>query len=145
MDKSFKVKEGMIAKEAYGMKLRENYTCPLELVHDIVKGKWKTILIFQLQYGKCSFSELLHRITGISQKMLLEQLRELREFGLVDKHSYNGYPLKVEYFLTPPGEKLLSAILIMQEIGIDYMVEHDMIDVLKEKGIDYEFCVCTKK
>ncbi len=44
-------------------------------------------------------------ITGISQKMLLEQLHEMQEFGLVDKKTYEGYPLKVEYFLTERGKK----------------------------------------
>ncbi len=44
--------------------------------------------------------------------------------------------MKAEYFLTrPQGEKLLSALQIMQEIGIDYMVEHGMQDSLIEKGI----------
>lgn len=119
------------------MKIRENYTCPLELVHDIIKGKWKTIIIFRLRNGICSFSELHHSIVGISQKMLLEQLHELKEFGLVDKNSYDGFPLRVEYYLTERGEKMLSAIRIMQEIGIEYMVEHDMTDFLDEKGICY--------
>ena len=112
------------------MKLRESYTCPLELVHDMIKGKWKTIIIFQLRNGKCSFSELHHSIAGITQKMLLEQLRELKHFGLIDKKMYDGYPLKVEYFLTRQGEKMLSAIKIMQEIGIDYMVGHGMTEIL---------------
>ena len=120
------------------MKLRESYTCPLELVHDMIKGKWKTIIIFQLRNGKCSFSELHHSIAGITQKMLLEQLRELKHFGLIDKKMYDGYPLKVEYFLTRQGEKMLSAIKIMQEIGIDYMVGHGMTEILDEKGICYE-------
>lgn len=106
------------------MKLRESYTCPLELVHDMIKGKWKTIIIFQLRNGKCSFSELHHSIAGITQKMLLEQLRELKHFGLIDKKMYDGYPLKVEYFLTRQGEKMLSAIKIMQEIGIDLSLIH---------------------
>lgn len=116
------------------MKLREIYTCPLELVHDIIKGKWKTIIIFQLRNGKCSFSELQHSITP---KMLLEQLHELKHFGLVDKKTYEGYPLKVDYFLTERGVKMLTAIRIMQEIGIDYMVEHDMTEILDKKGISY--------
>lgn len=120
------------------IKLREKYTCPLELVHDIIKGKWKTIIIFQLRNGTCSFSELLHNIESITQKMLLEQLHELQQFGLVDKKSYDGYPLKVEYFLTNKGEKMLSAVKIMQEIGITYMVEHGMTEFLDKKGISYE-------
>lgn len=119
------------------MKLRKNYTCPLELVHDIIKGKWKTIIIFQLRNGKCSFSKLLHSIEGITQKMLLEQLHELKHFGLIDKESYDGYPLKVNYFLTTQGEKMLSAVKIMQEIGIDYMSEHGMTEFLDKKGISH--------
>lgn len=119
------------------MKLREHYTCPLELVHDMIRGKWKTIIIFQLRNGKQSFSKLLHSINGITQKMLLEQLHELKTFGLIDKRSYDGYPLKVEYFLTSQGEKMLSAIKIMQEIGIDYMVEHEQTEMLIQKGIPY--------
>ena len=74
------------------MKLRENYTCPLELVHDMIRGKWKTIIIFQLRKGKCSFSELHRGIEGITQKMLLEQLNELKQFELVTKKTFEGYP-----------------------------------------------------
>lgn len=107
------------------MKIRQDYTCPLELVHDMVKGKWKTIIIFQLRDGKCSFSKLRHDIQGISEKMLLEQLKELQQFGMVEKKSYEGFPLKVEYFLTKRGEKMLSAIWIMQEIGVEYMEDSE--------------------
>ncbi|MEO2640132.1 winged helix-turn-helix transcriptional regulator, partial [Enterocloster clostridioformis] len=85
----------------------------------------------------CSFSGLLHSIEGISQKMLLEQLNELKQFGLVEKKSYAGYPLKVTYFLTTMGLKMLSAIEIMQGIGIEYMVKHGMSEILDEKGICY--------
>lgn len=127
------------------MKLRQNYTCPLELVHDITRGKWKTIIIFQLRNGACSFSDLHHTINGISEKMLLEQLNELKQFGMVDKNSYDGFPLKVEYFLTARDEKMLSAIKIMQEIGVEYMVEHGMTDILDKKGICYEPLLYTKK
>jgi DNA-binding HxlR family transcriptional regulator len=119
------------------LKIRSEFTCPLELVHDMVKGKWKLIIIFNLRKGSCSFSGLLHSIEGISQKMLLEQLKELKQFGLVGKKSYAGYPLKVEYFLTDMGLKMLSAIEIMQGIGIEYMVKHGMSEILDEKGICY--------
>lgn len=126
------------------MQLRTEYTCPLELVHDMIKGKWKTIIIFQLRNGTCSFSKLHRTITGISQKMLLEQLGELKLFGLIDKYTYPGYPLKVDYFLTEQGLKMLSAIQIMQEVGITYMMEHGMTEVLEQKGICYTD-QCTKK
>ena len=120
------------------MEIRTSYTCPLEIVHDIIKGKWKTIILFQLKYGNTTLTKLEHDIAGINQKMLLQQLKELQEFGLVGKQSFDGYPLHVEYFLTPDkGRKILQAIDIMQEIGIEYMVEHGMTDVLDQKGIPY--------
>ncbi len=120
------------------MKIREDYTCPLEIVHDIIKGKWKSIIIFQLQYGPTSLSKLEHAIAGINQKMLLLQLRELQDFGIVAKNTYEGYPLRVEYYLTEGrGLKILSAILILQRIGVEYLVEHGMTEVLDRKGITY--------
>lgn len=105
------------------MKIREEYTCPLEITHDILKGKWKTVILWQLKFhGKTSLSQLEKDIKGISQKMLLEQLNELREYGLVDKIQYEGYPLKVEYFLTEEkGEKIIEALAIMQDVGQEYL------------------------
>ena len=105
------------------MKLRKECTCPLEITHDILKGKWKTIILWQLKHnGKTSLSQLEKDIKGISQKMLLEQLKELREFGLVDKIQYEGYPLKVEYFLTVGrGHRIIKALEIMQQVGQEYL------------------------
>lgn len=120
------------------MKIRDEYTCPLEVAHDIIKGKWKSIILWQLKNGPVSLSGLEHGISGISQKMLLEQLKELRDFGIIDKRNSNGYPLHVEYFLTEyRGEKIIPALDILQSIGVDYMVEHGMTAFLDEKGIIY--------
>ena len=98
------------------MKTRINFTCPLELTHDITKGKWKPIILWQLGKSACSLSNLTNDIKGISQKMLLEQLKELQEYSLVGKKEFSGYPLKVEYYITDRGLKMLEAIKIMQEI-----------------------------
>lgn len=127
------------------MKIRGNYTCPLEIVHDFVKGKWKTILIFQLRHGARTFSELKHGIEGISEKMLLQQLKELQAFGIINKTSYEGYPLHVEYFLTDRGTQLLEAVLIMQDIGVAYMIEHGQKELLEQKGIVCPDLILTKK
>ena len=118
------------------MKIRDDYTCPLEIVHDIIKGKWKTIILYQIKDGPKGLSELEHEIEGITQKMLLEQLRELIQFGLVEKKIFEGYPLRVEYSITERrGRKMIEAITIMQMIGIDYMLEKGMSGTLIAKGI----------
>lgn len=107
------------------MKIRKEYTCPLEIVHDIIKGKWKTVILYQLKYyGVASLADLEKSIKGINQKMLLQQLNELKEFGLVDKKKFEGYPLRVEYFLTEDrGKKIIEALEIMQEVGKIYLEE----------------------
>lgn len=76
------------------MKLRENYTCPVELVHDMIKGKWKSIILWSLRNGNVSFSTMKKDIKGISEKMLIEQLKELSEYGFVDKVTYEGVSTK---------------------------------------------------
>lgn len=126
------------------MKIRENYTCPLEFVHDLIRGKWKTIIVFKLRNGSMSLSELENAIEGISQKMLLQHLKELQTYDIVRKKSFEGYPLKVAYSLSPErGQKILESIRIMQEVGIEIMVEKGDFEVLDKKGIDYS-CFTSK-
>lgn len=75
-------------------------------------------------------------IEGITQKMLLEQLKELTDYGFVEKKSYEGYPLHVEYSLTNDmGMEILEALRIMQHIGIDYLRVNGMEHILQEKGV----------
>lgn len=117
------------------MKIRDEYTCPLELTHDITKGKWKPVILWQLGKGTPQQpSELEKAIHGINQKMLLEQLAELAAVGMVEKKTHDGYPLRTEYTLTERGGKMLEAITIMQGIGVDLMLENGMDDVLRAAG-----------
>lgn len=118
------------------MKLRKEFTCPLELVHDMIKGKWKPIILWRLRLGPTSLTRLEKDIDGITQKMLLEHLKELIEYGFVEKKSFAGYPLHVEYSLTEgQGRELLEALKIMQHIGIEYLKEQGMEDLLVKKGV----------
>ena len=92
--------------------------------------------MYQMKDGPKGLAELEREIEGINQKMLLEQLRELISFGLVEKKTFEGYPLRVEYSITERrGQKMIEAISIMQMIGVDYMLENGMTDALVTKGI----------
>ena len=118
------------------MKIRKDYTCPLELVHDMIKGKWKPIILWRLRLGATSLSKLEQDIEGITQKMLLEHLKELIEYGFVDKKTYSGYPLHVEYFLTENmGKEILEALTIMQHIGIEYLKNNGKEQELIAKNV----------
>lgn len=117
------------------MKLRSRFTCPLELVHDMIKGKWKPIILWRLRLGGSSLSKLEKDIEGITQKMLLEQLKELMEYGFVGKTASAGYPLQVEYYLTEPmGKDILKALRIMQQIGIGYLRQTGIEPVVLEES-----------
>ena len=96
------------------MKMRAEYTCPLEPMHDIIKGKWKSIILWRLGLGATFLAKLERDIDGVTQKMLLEQLKELMDYGFVEKKSYEGYPVHVEYSLTDGmGTEILEALRIM--------------------------------
>lgn len=110
------------------MKLRSEYTCPLELTHDITRGKWKPIILWQLSKNPKSLSQLEKEIKGISQKMLLQQINELLEYSVIDKKMFEGYPLRSEYHLTERGMKLMEALTIMQGVGMDMLKESGAIE-----------------
>ena len=67
--------------------------------------------------------------------MLVEQLKGLADYGMVDKKTFEGYPLKVEYCLTGRGRRMLDAVTIMQEIGVEIMLEDNREEFLKKKGL----------
>lgn len=117
------------------MKMRSDYTCPLELTHDMIKGKWKPLILWQLSKGESSPSALKKSIRGISQKMLVQHLNELLMCGVIGKTARDGYPLKSDYFLTERGKKIFEAVSIMQNVGIEMMIEDNREDFLKEKGL----------
>lgn len=105
------------------MKIRQEYICPLELTHDVIKGKWKPIILWNLKSKTLSLADLERSIEGVSQKMLLEHLKELVEVKMVKRFKHIGYPLKTDYSLTERGNKILNALTIMQEIGTDLIDE----------------------
>jgi len=97
------------------------------MTHDIIKGKWKPIIIWQLSKGNSSLSALRKSIQGIGQKMLIQHLNELIDCGMAGKIISDGYPLKSEYFLTERGEKIFEAISIMQSVGIEIMKDDSLL------------------
>ena len=77
----------------------------------ILEGRWKMVILFQLfARGTLRFSELERAIPGVSQKMLIQQLRELERDGVVARRVYPQVPPKVEYHLTEWGEALCPAL-----------------------------------
>lgn len=77
----------------------------------ILEGRWKLVILFNLFGGKLlRFSELERAIPAISQKMLIQQLRQMEKDGIVRRIVHHQVPPKVEYGLTPSGQALCPAL-----------------------------------
>ncbi|WP_201445520.1 helix-turn-helix domain-containing protein [Belnapia sp. F-4-1] len=85
----------------------------------VLEGRWKLVILFQLFGGQVRrFSDLERAIPGVSQKMLIQQLRQLEADGVVARIVHHQVPPKVEYHLTDWGQALcpaLDALLIWAE------------------------------
>jgi DNA-binding HxlR family transcriptional regulator len=90
---------------------------PIERTLGIISGRWKAIIIYVLLDGPKRICELENQIAGISQKVLIEQLRVLEEHGLVYRKSYAEEPLRVDYILTPLGMSLQPLLRLLYEWG----------------------------
>jgi DNA-binding HxlR family transcriptional regulator len=76
-----------------------------------LEGRWKLVILFRLFGGKVQrFSELERAIPGISQKMLIQQLRQMEGHGIVRRIVHHQVPPKVEYLLTDWGQALCPAL-----------------------------------
>ena len=83
----------------------------VEVALELLEGRWKLVILFQLFGGKVRrFSELERLVTGISQKMLAQQLRQLEADGIVRRVVHAQVPPKVEYALTDWGESLCPSL-----------------------------------
>jgi DNA-binding HxlR family transcriptional regulator len=91
--------------------------CGLEAALLVVGGKWKPLILFHLGPGKRRFGELRRLVTGVSEKMLIQQLRELQADGVVERVDFKEIPPKVEYSVTPLGRTLAQALLPLCEWG----------------------------
>jgi DNA-binding HxlR family transcriptional regulator len=83
----------------------------IESAFRMLEGRWKMVIIFHLfARGVLRFSELERAIPAVSQKMLIQQLRELERDGIVDRTIYPQVPPKVEYALTKWGQAMCPAL-----------------------------------
>ena len=80
--------------------------CPVETALDVLAGKWKILILWYLKDEKKRFSQLQRLLPNITQKMLIQKLRELEKDAIVHREVYPVIPPKVEYSLTSYGETL---------------------------------------
>ncbi|WP_418038717.1 winged helix-turn-helix transcriptional regulator [Paenibacillus xylanilyticus] len=97
----------------------KQYNLGIEATLEIISGKWKALIICLLMSGVKRTGELQRSIDGISQKVLIQQLRELERDGLVRRNVYQQMPPKVEYSLTEYGVTANKIVDVMCAWGRD--------------------------
>jgi DNA-binding HxlR family transcriptional regulator len=84
--------------------------CPIEEVMRVLSGRWPTLLIYYLKDGARRFNELRRDNPTVSHRILTLELRKLEAAGIVRRTAFAGYPLRVDYDLTPAGRRLLPLV-----------------------------------
>ncbi|MBY3217726.1 helix-turn-helix transcriptional regulator [Rhizobium laguerreae] len=110
--------------------------CGLGPALRIVGGKWRPTIIWELHSGPLRFGELGRRISGISEKVLLEELRGLEGAGVVHRAAFDEKPLRVVYSLTAIGVELNQAIHTLAEWGRRHAASKAPPDLVKAGSND---------
>lgn len=95
--------------------------CPVETTIGLIGGKYKPLILWKLAGGKLRFSQLQKEIGSATPKMLIQQLRELENAGLVNRKVYPVVPPKVEYSLTDLGESIRPVLEAIYHWGTGYL------------------------
>ncbi len=89
----------------------------LERALRVMGGKWKPLILWHLRSGPVRFAALRRAIPGVSEKMLAQHLRQLERDGLVSRTASGRAPQRVEYAMTPHGERLDPALQALSRWG----------------------------
>lgn len=84
--------------------------CPVSYALDKIGGRWKPLILWNLRDGTKRYSELKKSIPTITEKMLIQHLKQLEEDKLLSRHVLNVMPPHVEYKLSKTGKEILSAL-----------------------------------
>ena len=88
--------------------MKNHFGCPVQGTINTVSGKWKVLIIWHLGFGPQRFAQLRKLLTGVSEKVLTSQLRQLEADGIVHRQVRHATPPQVTYSLTRAGEELIE-------------------------------------
>ncbi len=104
---------------------------PAERALKVIGGRWKAVILFHLFEGPRRLSELRRLVPKASQKVLIQQLREMEEHGVVHREIFRQVPPRVEYSATKLGVSLQPLIGELCAWGYRHATELNEIDQLE--------------
>jgi DNA-binding HxlR family transcriptional regulator len=96
---------------------------PVERAIKVISGRWKAVVLWHLFDGPKRLSELKRLVPSISQKVLIQQLREMEEHAIVHREIFRQVPPRVDYSATPLGLSLEPVIMALCNWGRQHAVE----------------------
>lgn len=109
-------------------------TLPAERALKVISGRWKVIILYHLLSETKRLSELQKLMPSISQKVLIQQLREMEEHGLVQRHIHAQMPPRVDYQATELGRSLRPVMQALCDWGRRHAAELEDLDHLASCG-----------
>ena len=94
--------------------------CGLDAALAVMGGKWKPLILYHLASGPKRFGELKRLVVGISEKVLIQQLRELAAADVLTRHDHQRVPPMVDYTMTAFGSTLARALMPLCEWGTEH-------------------------
>lgn len=106
------------------MSTNVNDNCPMRRTLELISGKWRTHIIYELCKNEtCRFGELKKAMPRITNTMLTNTLRDLERLGIVNRTQFNEIPPHVEYSLTEKGKALLPVFTELAKWGEENLQE----------------------
>jgi DNA-binding HxlR family transcriptional regulator len=112
--------------------IKELPTLPAERALKVISGRWKTVILHFLFEGPKRLSELKRLVPDVSQKVLIQALREMEEHGVVHREIFKEVPPHVEYTATKLGLSLEPVIKLLCTWGRRHAAELNQLDLLDE-------------
>ena len=108
------------------------FTCGLDATLKIISGKWKPLILYFLLRGPTRYGELKRAVRDVSDKVLIQHLKELEADGVLRRNDYKEVPPRVDYALTPLGQSLARALEPLCTWGTENMAEMQAIFVERD-------------
>ena len=102
------------------MAAKKPYNCGIGPAFEVIGGKWKAVILWELHLQPYRFGELKRLLPEVSEKMLIQQLREMETDGLVHREVFHEVPPRVEYSETSLGATLNAALGPLADWGDRY-------------------------
>lgn len=99
------------------------FSCGLDATLRLISGKWKPLILYFLLQGPNRYGALKRAVRGVSDKVLIQQLKELEADAVVKRTDYREVPPRVDYALTPLGRSLAEALVPLCTWGSENMAE----------------------